>query len=297
MNKDIIRTEIIVKETKVGVMRVGNINYISLTDLAKYQNSSDPSFTVKNWLRRITTIDYIGLWEQINNKDFNLVEFDQIKTEYGKNSFAMSPTQWIKRTNAIGIISKGGKYSIGTFAHPDIAFEFASWLSPEFKLYLITEFERLKTNEAYQNKLEWHANRILAKANYIIHTDAIKNNIVPKLTDKQKNFIYAEEADVLNVALFGMTAKEWRAQNPELVDNGNIRDYTDLLHLIILNNLENINATLIKKGITQKERLITLNEMAKTQIEILSKNKSIKELESLEKKVNNTKYKLLENEN
>ncbi len=297
MKKDIIKTEIIVKETKVGVMRVGNINYISLTDLAKYQNSSDPSFTVKNWLRRITTIDYIGLWEQINNKDFNLVEFDQIKTEYGKNSFAMSPTQWIKRTNAIGIISKGGKYSIGTFAHPDIAFEFASWLSPEFKLYLITEFERLKTNEAYQNKLEWHANRILAKANYIIHTDAIKNNIVPNLTEKQKKFIYAEEADVLNVALFGITAKEWRIQNPELADNGNIRDYTDLLHLIILNNLENINATLIKKGISQKERLITLNEMAKNQIEILSRNKSIKELESLEKKVNNTGYELLESEN
>jgi len=297
MKKDIIKTEIIVKETKVGVMRVGNINYISLTDLAKYQNSSDPSFTVKNWLRRITTIDYIGLWEQINNKDFNLVEFDQIKTEYGKNSFAMSPTQWIKRTNAIGFVSKGGKYSIGTFAHPDIAFEFASWLSPEFKLYLITEFERLKKNEAYKNKIEWHANRILSKANYIIHTDAIKNNIVPNLTDNQKNLIYAEEADVLNVALFGITAKEWRTQNPELADNGNMRDYTDLLHLIILNNLENINATLIKKGISQKERLITLNEMAKTQIEILSRNKSIKELESLEKKVNNGKYKLLENEN
>jgi len=297
MKKHIIKTEIIVKETKVGVMRVGNINYISLTDLAKYQNSSDPSFTVKNWLRRITTIDYIGLWEQINNKDFNLVEFDQIKTEYGKNSFAMSPTQWIKRTNAIGFVSKGGKYSIGTFAHPDIAFEFASWLSPEFKLYLITEFERLKKNEAYKNKIEWHANRILSKANYIIHTDAIKNNIVPNLTDNQKNLIYAEEADVLNVALFGITAKEWRTQNPELADNGNMRDYTDLLHLIILNNLENINATLIKKGISQKERLITLNEMAKTQIEILSRNKSIKELESLEKKVNNGKYKLLENEN
>jgi len=297
MKKDIIKTEIIVKETKVGVMRVGNINYISLTDLAKYQNSSDPSFTVKNWLRRITTIDYIGLWEQINNKDFNLVEFDQIKTEYGKNSFAMSPTQWIKRTNAIGFVSKGGKYSIGTFAHPDIAFEFASWLSPEFKLYLITEFERLKKNEEYKNKIEWHANRILSKANYIIHTDAIKNNIVPNLTDNQKNLIYAEEADVLNVALFGITAKEWRTQNPELADNGNMRDYTDLLHLIILNNLENINATLIKKGISQKERLITLNEMAKTQIEILSRNKSIKELESLEKKVNNGKYKLLENEN
>ena len=167
MKNNIITTEMVVKETKVGVMRVGNVNYISLTDLAKYQNSSDPSFTVKNWLRRITTIDYIGLWEEIHNDNFNLVEFDQIKTEYGRNSFAMSPTQWIKRTNAIGIISKGGRYSIGTYAHPDIAFEFASWLSPEFKLYLITEFERLKTNEAYQRKIDWQANRILAKLNYL----------------------------------------------------------------------------------------------------------------------------------
>ena len=170
MKQKIVSTEIIVKENKIGILRVGNVNYISLTDLAKYQNSSDPSFTVKNWLRRITTIDYIGLWEQIHNMDFNLVEFDQIKTEYGKNSFAMSPTQWIKRTNAIGIVSKGGRYSIGTYAHPDIAFEFASWLSPEFKLYLITEFERLKSNEAYQQKLDWQANRILAKLNYAVHT-------------------------------------------------------------------------------------------------------------------------------
>ena len=286
MKKNVVTTEIIVKENKVGILRVRNVNYISLTDLAKYQNSSDPSFTVKNWLRRVTTIDYVGLWEQINNVNFNLVEFDQIKNEYGKNSFAMSPTQWIKRTNAIGIVSKGGKYSIGTFAHPDIAFEFASWLSPEFKLYLITEFERLKTNEAYQNKIEWHANRVLAKVNYLIQTDAIKNNIVPTLTDKQKNFIYAEEADVLNVALFGITAKEWREQNPTLAETGNIRDYTDLLHLIVLNNLENINAQLIKSGLSQKERLIISNETAKTQIKILTNNKSIKELENLENAVN-----------
>ena len=169
-----------------------------------------------------------------------MVEFDQIKTEYGKNSFAMSPTQWIKRTNAIGIVSKGGRYSIGTYAHPDIAFEFASWLSPEFKLYLITEFERLKTNEAYQEKIDWQANRILSKLNYVVHTDAVKNYIVPTLTEEQKKFVYAEEADVLNVALFGMTAKEWRENNSELAKNGNIRDYTDLLHLVILNNLQNI---------------------------------------------------------
>ena len=286
MKNNIITTEMVVKETKVGVMRVGNVNYISLTDLAKYQNSSDPSFTVKNWLRRITTIDYIGLWEKIHNDNFNLVEFDQIKTEYGRNSFAMSPTQWIKRTNAIGIISKGGRYSIGTYAHPDIAFEFASWLSPEFKLYLITEFERLKTNEAYQRKIDWQANRLLSKLNYIVHTDAIKNNIVPEFTEKQKKLVYAEEADVLNVALFGMTAKEWREKNPKLAEEGNMRDYTDLLHLIILNNLQNTNAQLIEENISQKERLIKLNNIARRQMEILKYNKNIKELETLQKQVN-----------
>ena len=279
----------IVKETKVGVMRIGTTNYISLTDLAKYQNSSDPSFTVKNWLRRVTTIDYVGLWEQIHNDSFNLVEFDQIKTEYGRNSFAMSPTQWIKRTNAIGIISKGGKYSIGTYAHPDIAFEFASWLFPEFKLYLITEFERLKSNEAYQEKIDWQANRILSKLNYIVHTDSIKTNIVPELTDKQKKYVYAEEADVLNVALFGMTAKEWRDKNPQLAEKGNMRDYTDLLHLVILNNLQNTNAELIEEKIPQNQRLIRLNKMAKRQMEILKDNRNIKELETLQKQVNDNK--------
>ena len=296
MKNNIVTTEIIVKETKVGVMRIGNTNYISLTDLAKYQNSSDPSFTVKNWLRRVTTIDYVGLWEQIHNDNFNLVEFDQIKTEYGRNSFAMSPTQWIKRTNAIGIISKGGKYSIGTYAHPDIAFEFASWLSPEFKLYLITEFERLKSNEAYQEKIDWQANRILSKLNYIVHTDSIKTNIVPELTDKQKKYVYAEEADVLNVALFGITAKEWRDMNPELAEKGNMRDYTDLLHLVILNNLQNTNAELIEEKIPQNQRLIRLNKMAKRQMEILKDNRNIKELETLQKQVNDNKL-LISNEN
>ena len=286
MKKDLVKTEIVVKENKVGILRVGNVNYISLTDLARYQNSSDPSFTVKNWLRRINTIDYIGLWEEIHNQDFNLVEFDQIKTEYGRNSFAMSPTQWIKRTNAIGIISKGGRYSIGTFAHPDIAFEFASWLSPEFKLYLITEFERLKANEAYQEKIDWQANRILAKLNYVVHTDAVKAYIVPTLTDAQKKFVYAEEADVLNVALFGMTAKEWRESNPELAKNGNIRDYTDLLHLVILNNLENTNAELIEAKVPQNERLVRLNNSARRQMKVLKDNKNIKDLELLQKQVN-----------
>ncbi len=286
MKKDLVTAEIVVKENNVGILRVGNVNYISLTDLAKYQNSSDPSFTVKNWLRRINTIDYIGLWEEIHNKDFNLVEFDQIKTEYGRNSFAMSPTQWIKRTNAIGIISKGGRYSLGTYAHPDIAFEFASWLSPEFKLYLITEFERLKTNEAYQEKIDWQANRILSKLNYVVHTDAVKIYIVPTLTEEQKKFVYAEEADVLNVALFGMTAKEWRESNPELAKNGNIRDYTDLLHLVILNNLQNTNAELIEEKVPQSERLVKLNNSARRQMKVLKDNKNIKDLELLQKQVN-----------
>ncbi len=287
MNRDKVKAQMIVKGQVINVLRIDNKEYISLTDLAKYQNSSDPSFTVKNWLRRINTIDYVGLWEEIHNKDFNLVEFDQIKNEYGRNSFAMSPTQWIKRTNAIGIVSKGGRYSIGTYAHPDIAFEFASWLSPEFKLYLITEFERLKTNEAYQNKIDWHANRVLAKVSYIVQTDAIKNIIVPSLTKKQKEFIYAEEADVINVALFGMTSKEWRENNPDLAKEGNIRDYTDLLHLVILSNLENINAELIEMGLSQKERLEKLNITAKKQMELLKKNKSIKKLEHIENRVNN----------
>ena len=286
MKKKLVTAEIIVKENKVGILRVGNVNYISLTDLAKYQNSSDPSFTVKNWLRRVNTIDYIGLWEEIHNQDFNLVEFDQIKTEYGRNSFAMSPTQWIKRTNAIGIISKGGRYSIGTYAHPDIAFEFASWLSPEFKLYLITEFERLKTNEAYQEKIEWQANRLLSKLNYVVHTDAVKTYIVPTLTEEQKKFVYAEEADVLNVALFGMTAKEWRDANPELAKNGNIRDYTDLLHLVILNNLQNTNSELIESKVPQIERLVRLNNSARRQMKVLKDNKNIKDLELLQKQVN-----------
>ena len=286
MKNEPMKTEIIVKDTPISVMRIDKTDFISLTDLAKYQNSSDPSFTVKNWLRRVSTIDYIGLWEQLHNANFNLVEFDQIKTEYGRNSFAMSPTQWVKRTKAIGIISKGGRYSIGTYAHPDIAFEFASWLSPEFKLYLITEFERLKTNEAYQEKIDWQANRILSKLNYVVHTDAVKTYIVPTLTEAQKKFVYAEEADVLNVALFGMTAKEWRERNPKLAENGNIRDYTDLLHLVILNNLQNTNAELIEEKIPQGERLVRLNHSARRQMKVLKDNKNIKDLELLQKQVN-----------
>ena len=228
------------------------------------------------------SFDYYGLWEEINNPNFNSVGFHGIKiNEAPYNRFTMTPIRWKRDFNAIGIISKGGRYSIGTFAHPDIAFEFASWLSPEFKLYLIREFERLKKNEQYQQKLEWKANRLLAKANYLIQTDAIKNNIVPTITEKQKRFVYAEEADVLNVALFGMTAKDWREDNPELSRTGNIRDYTDLFHLIILNNLENINAELIKNGLSQPDRLERLNQIAKEQMNILINSKSMGDLLAL----------------
>ena len=286
MDKDNIKTEIIVKERRISVLRIDNKEYISLTDLAKYADEDDPRYPIQNWMRNKDVILYLGLWEKLNNENFKGGEFDTFKNEAGSNRFKMSPQKWIRETNAIGIISKSGRYDGGTYAISDIAFEFASWLSPEFKLYVIQEFQRLKKNEAYQNKIDWNANRVLAKVSYVVHTDAIKNSIVPTLTEKQKKFIYAEEADVLNVALFGMTAKEWRQNNPGLIDNGNIRDYTDLLHLVILNNLENINAELIEMKIPQDERLIRLNNMARKQIELLKNNKTFNNLEHIEKKVN-----------
>ena len=246
-------------------------------------------------MRNKEVISYLGLWESMNNKNFKGGEFATFKNEAGSNKFKMSPQKWIKETNAIGIVSKSGRYDGGTFAHPDIAFEFASWLSPEFKLYLIKEFERLKSNEMYQQKIEWHANRLLSKLNYVVHTDAVKNYIVPILTEEQKRFVYAEEADVLNVALFGMTAKEWRQENPELAKKGNIRDYTDLLHLVILNNLENTNAEFIKLGMSQSERLISLNDSARNQMEILKNNNGIKELELLQERINENNKVLIEN--
>ena len=285
MKNNIVKTELNVINNKVSVMRLNNIDYISLTDLARYANPEEPKIPVYAWMRNKDVVLYLGLWESINTENFKGHEFETFESEAGKNSFYMSPQKWIKATNAIGIISKSGNNG-GTFAHPDIAFEFASWLSPEFKLYLIQEFQRLKKNEAYQNKIDWHANRILAKVSYVVHTDAIKSVIVPTLTEKQRKLVYAEEADVLNVALFGMTAKEWRTNNPEIADKGNIRDYTDLLHLVILNNLENINAELIEMKIPQSERLIKLNDMARKQIELLKNNKTFNNLEYIENKVN-----------
>lgn len=285
MNKDNIKTEIIVKERKIGVLRIDNKEFISLTDLARYANPEEPKIPIQTWMRNKDVIAYLGLWEKLNNENFKGHEFTTFENSAGKNSFYMSPQKWIKETNAIGIISKSGNNG-GTYARSDIALEFASWLSPEFKLYVIQEFERLKKNEAYQNKIDWHANRVLAKVSYVVHTNAIKSVIVPTLTEKQKKYVYAEEADVLNVALFGMTAKEWRESNPEIADKGNIRDYTDLLHLVILNNLENINAELIEMEIPQNERLIRLNNMARKQMELLKNNKTFNNLEYIENKVN-----------
>ena len=286
MNKDNIKTEIIVKEQRINVLRIDNKEFISLTDLARYANPEEPKIPIYAWMRNKDVIAYLGLWEQLNNENFKGHEFETFENQAGKNSFYMSPQKWIKETNAVGIISKSGNNG-GTYARSDIALEFASWLSPEFKLYVIQEFERLKKNEAYQNKIDWHANRVLAKVSYVVHTDAIKSVIVPTLTEKQKKFVYAEEADVLNVALFGITAKEWRESNPDIAYKGNIRDYTDLLHLVILNNLENINAELIEMKIPQNERLVRLNNIARKQMELLKNNKSFNNLEYIENKVNN----------
>ena len=294
MKEKAIKTELNVINTKVRVIRINEVDYISLTDLARYANPEEPKIPIQTWMRNKDVIAYLGLWESINNKDFKGHEFTTFEKEAGKNSFYMSPQKWIKETNAIGLISKSGNNG-GTFAHSDIALEFASWLSPEFKLYVIQEFERLKKNEAYQYKIEWNATRLLSKVNYVVHTDAIKNYIVPTLTEKQKRYVYASEAEVLNVALFGMTSKEWRKNNPELAKKGNLRDYTDLLHLVILNNLENTNAEMISNNINQSDRLIRLNESARRQMNALKGNKGIQELELLQNEINKENKLLIDN--
>ena len=280
MNKETIQIQMNVNNRQVRVMSIDNTDYISLTDLAKYQNEKDPSGVIRNWMSNKNSFDFYNLWEELHNENFNSVESHRIKIdEVGYNRFTMTPNRWKKDFNAIGIIPSSGKYSVGTFAHPDIAFEFASWLNVEFKLYLITEFERLKKNESYQNKIEWSVRRELAKTNYRIHTDSIKENIVPILTEKQKLFVYANEADILNVALFGMTAKEWKEKNPTL--DGNIRDYANILQLVILSNLENLNSEMIAQGLEQNLRLERLNIIAKKQYGILQDSKGIKKIEKL----------------
>ena len=255
-------------------------DYISLTDVARHKNPIAPKDVVKNWLRLRSTIDFLGLWEELNNPNFKGVEFDSFKSHAGENAFTLSPQQWVKATNAIGIVSKSGRYGGGTYAHKDIAFEFASWLSPEFKLYIIKDYQRLKEDEGHRLALDWNVKRILAKANYRIHTDAIKMNLIPpELPRVQQGYVYADEADVLNVALFGKTAKQWKQENPGT--KGNMRDFASIEQLLVLANLENINALLIEQGIPQQERLEKLHATALYQIETITDSKSARVLNTM----------------
>jgi len=256
--------KITVKDTEIVFYKNAQEDYISLTDIAKVRDSRS-EVVIQNWIRTRMTIELLGFWETLYNPNFKHIEFDVFKSKAGLNAFVLSPTQWIEKTNAIGLVVKSGRYG-GTFAHRDIAFEFASWISVEFKLYLVKEFQRLKEEE--QKTLGWTAKRELAKINYHIHTSAISRNLIPqKLTKEQINFIYASEADVLNVALFGMTAKEWRDANPDL--KGNMRDYATINELICLSNMENINAVFINDNLPQSERLQKLNAIAIQQMSVL----------------------------
>lgn len=261
---------------EITIISSGNENdYISLTDIARYK-SDEPTATIQNWMRNKDTIEFLGLWERLNNPDFKPTEFEGFKTQAGANAFTMSPKKWIENTNAIGIISKSGRYG-GTFAHKDIAFEFASWISAEFKLYIIKDYQRLKSDENSRISLEWNVNRAISKINYRIHTDAIKDNLIPEgISSKYQGITYANEAEVLNMALFGQTSKEWKTKNPGL--KGNIRDYATIGQLIVLSNMESMNAELIKKGISQADRLNVLNNMAVEQLKVLLDNSTVRKL-------------------
>ena len=258
-------------------------DYISLTDIARYKNVHEPKDVVKNWLRVRDTIEFLGLWETIHNPSFKGVEFDSFRKEAGTNAFTLSPQRWIENTNAIGIVSKSGRGG-GTFAHPDIAMEFASWISAEFKLYLIQDYKRLKSDENSKLSLGWNLNREISKINYKIHTDAIKEYLLKDLTNEQLSYQYASEADMLNVALFNKRAKQWREENPDL--KGNMRDYASLNELLVLANMESYNAILIGKGVNQKERMIELRKLARTQLLSIEKlnNTGIKSLEDKSRK-------------
>lgn len=267
---------LIVQDTVIAFTRVAQGDFISLTDIAKVKNSSEAKDVVKNWLRSRSTIEFLGLWEKINNPQFKGVEFDSFKLEAGTNSFTLSPSKWIEATGAIGIKTTVGRNG-GTFAHKDIAFEFASWISAEFKLYLIKEFQRLKDEEISSRSLEWNLTRSLTKINYRIHTDAIAQNIIPlSLSKLQTGLIFASEADVLNVALFGMTAKQWRDNNNGKA--GNIRDHAAVEQLVVLSNLESLNAELIRQGLDQPARLTALNQIAIHQMRSLLGAPSLKKL-------------------
>jgi KilA-N domain len=267
-----------VKGIEISIIQKSNEDFISLTDMVK--GFDDGLVLIEKWLRNKNSIEFIGIWEQLYNPTFNSPEFEGIKNEAGLNRFTLSVKKWIEKTNAIGIIAKTGRYGSGTFAHRDIAFEFGSWLSPEFKLYLIREFQRLKAEETSIQNLEWNVQRTLAKVNYHIHTDAIKEMLVPKVLNKTEvSFVYANEADILNMALFGTTAKQWRASNPKL--EGNIRDAATLEQLVVLSNLESINAVLILQEKATAKRLEQLNTIAISQMKSLLNNKSLKKLKKL----------------
>jgi hypothetical protein len=258
-----------VQGTEISILTHRQDDYISLTDMAKHKNAEIPATVISHWMSTVFSVNYMGLWEKMNNPDFNLTGFREVKDRLGETGFALSPKQWIAQTNAVGIVSKSGRYGGGTFAHRNIAFEFASWLSPEFKYYLISEFDRLKHDEVRRQSLEWNLQRTLAKINYRIHTDAIKEQIIPKeVTRAQAAAVYASEADLLNVALFGMTAGEWRTANPDA--EGNMRDAATLEQLVVLSNLESVNALLIRQGLPQGERLRQLNQTAITQMKSLT---------------------------
>src|SRR5690606_35782673 len=265
-----------VQGISIWVTKNNEDDYISLTDIARQKDALRSDYILQNWMRNRSTIEYLGLWEQLNNADFNSIEFDGFKNLAGSNSFSLTPKRWIENTNAIGIFSKAGRYG-GTFAHRDIAFEFASWISAEFKLYLVVEFQRLKKEENDSAKLNWNFQRMLSKVNYAIHTDAVKEKLIPiSLAPHQIKFVYANEADLLNMALFGMTAKEWRDQNPYAT--GNIRDMASLEQLVILSNMESINAMLIHQGIAQADRLKQLNQIAISQMTSLLNAKGLKKI-------------------
>lgn len=276
-----VKAEINADGRQVSILSLGrNNDYISLTDIARYK-SDDPNDVIKNWMRGKDVIQFLGLWEKLNNPDFKPVEFDGFKMEAGTNAFTLSPQKWITATNAIGIISKAGRYG-GTFAHTDIAFEFASWISAEFKLYIIKDYQRLKNDENSNSSLGWNLNRELVKINYRIHTDAIKENLIPEsMANKLQGIVYANEADILNVSLFGKTARQWRDENPGLT--GNIRDYATYHQLIVFINLESMNAELIKMGLSQNERVLRLNKMAIEQMSLLLRDISIEPIKGLNK--------------
>ncbi len=269
MTKTIKKDVLHAKGVDIGIYTTDFQNeFISLTDIAKYRNEDDPRFVIQNWMRNRNTIEFLAVWEELHNPDFNRVQFEAVKNEAGLNRFVMTPTKWIEQMNALGIVSKAGRYG-GTYAHSDIAMSFATWISPEFQLYIMKDYRRLKMDENSSLSLNWNLNREISKLNYHIHTDAIKANLIPPdLTQEQIGYTYASEADLLNVALFGKTAKQWRTGNPD--KKGNIRDYATLNQLLVLANMESYNAILIEQGKTQSERLIALHDLAVRQMQTMA---------------------------